>query len=310
MRSLWAPLLIAIALSACSSRSSERNLVDGGLFEVPDSGFTFDARPRFDGSVEEVDSGPFICDAGCPDGSFCGCVTSPNRSCGCLPRGGYSGSCDPQVEDSCKWPYECTRAQTIQGIRYLCSDGREGTPCSRTDQSCNTSNGCVCFSTPIGFGCACQGNPGPNPLYCDPQVPASCPEGTCVRLDGQNAPIYICSSGEANEPCNPGDNTCHTSLGCTCPLIASRESCRCSEPGTLEGDPCDPEVAGSCASPLECVVLRTEAINQFVTECVGGTPRSDGGTDPLACDPGRPLCPNGYSCEEVRPNVFRCTPGM
>lgn len=297
-----AALLSLLALAACS-RPDGRVLADGGLFEIPDSGFSFDARIDPDAGFIAPDTGPFQCTTGCPDGSVCGCIdTKPRETCGCNVRGGYTDPCDPQVPDSCRWPYECVLGRTVGGSRWLCSDGREGTPCSHAgENSCRTSSGCICLMTPIGIGCSCRGDPGPNPLLCDPQNPASCPEGRCVTVNNVN----MCSSGGRNEPCNPGDGLCQTSLGCTCPLVAGRESCRCSEPGEVPGDACDPRVPGSCEAPMECTVIRGgESIGEFYTECVGG-----GGNMELNCDPVTQNCPPMYVCEEVRPDTWRCVIG-
>ena len=291
-----APLVAVLFLCACN-RPDPRQLVDGGLFEIPDSGRSSDARVNLDAHVAAVDSGPFVCDEGCPDGSVCGCIdTQPRATCGCNPRAGYTESCDPQAPESCRWPYECVRARALSGTRYICSDGREGTPCSHTQDTCHTENGCVCLTTPLGVSCSCQGSfVGENPFLCDPLVPASCPEGTCVRVEGTGGAVFLCSGGGLNEPCRQGDQTCHTSLGCTCPVFGQREICRCSEPGTSPGDPCDIDVPGSCAPPLECEQLGGDLPGQFVTECVGRGPGADAG---VTCETAGAFCTPPQTCRD------------
>lgn len=299
-----APLAAVLFLCACS-RPDARQLADGGLFEIPDSGRSADARVFLDAHVAAVDSGPYVCEEGCPDGSVCGCIdTQPRATCGCNPRGGYTAACDPQAPESCKWPFECVRARSLSGVRFICSDGREGTPCSHTEDTCHTENGCVCLTTPLGLSCSCQGSVvGENPFFCDPLVPSSCPEGTCVRVEASGGAVFLCSGGEVNEPCVRGDQTCHTSLGCTCPLIGTREICRCSEPGTAPGDPCDISVEGSCAAPLTCRRLGGDQPGEGVTECVGRTQTADGGVD---CTAAGELCGPGMVCVELPDGSLTC----
>jgi hypothetical protein len=294
-----------VSLSACRDGPGRARNIDGGRFELPDSGFFFDARPppsRPDASVG--DTGPYVCEAGCPDGSVCGCL---DRSCGCHEPGRYNALCDLQHPETCGWPYQCVRAQTLQGRRTVCSDGRLGSSCSTLDSHCNTSNGCVCQMTPLGTACSCQGSAGMNPRLCDPRRPETCANGTCVRVETAGGVTHFCSQGERFDPCEVGDNSCRTQLGCTCPLYLGEEVCQCTEPGGEVGDPCDPRVMGVCAANLECAVIRDEQPGSFSTQCVG-TGAVDGGTDPRACDPDNPLCPPLFECVEVQPGRFRCQP--
>ncbi|MCC7387018.1 MAG: hypothetical protein IT384_34600 [Deltaproteobacteria bacterium] len=299
-------LIVLVTLVGCRDFSPRH--VDGGRFEIPDSGLFLDARAAGGDGSTPADVGPFTCREACADGGVCSCLDTRPPRCGCNAPGGYAAPCDLLVPESCRWPYACVMARKVDGLHAICSDGREGTPCLPSDQSCNTSRGCICISTPIGIGCSCQGNPGTNPLLCDPTQPDPCPGGRCVRVDTTAGGLYICSTGEEYEPCNPGDGVCKTSLGCTCPLVSGRESCRCSEPGDVSGEPCDIRVLGACVAPLECIVLRGSEIGDFYTECARNGGADDAGVDPLGCDPLQPLCPPAYSCQEVGPGRFRCRP--
>lgn len=300
-------LSLLVVLGACNKRTGTgRELADGGAFELPDSGWFFDASTVRFSDAAAPDTGPFQCNRTCGDAQICGCLdTPPNPTCGCNARAGYAEPCDPQVEDSCKFPFRCVIARKLEGTRYICSDGREGTPCSNTNDTCMTQNGCTCLSTPFGLACSCRGPTTGSALFCDPRVAMPCREGTCVRVRSSPMDFFICSDGGKDEPCQPGDNSCHTSLGCTCPTVAGREVCRCSEPGDVAGDACDPAVPMSCRAPLACRPIPDQELGGFSTVCAGaGTP--DGGTDPLACDPMRPSCPPSYECVEVTPGRYRC----
>src|SRR5262245_7599391 len=89
--------LVLASFPARGRKTTTPQLVDGGLFEIPDSGFFYDARPRPPDVGPRVDAGPFVCDGGCGDGSYCGCIETPGRRCGCQERGGYVAACDPLV---------------------------------------------------------------------------------------------------------------------------------------------------------------------------------------------------------------------
>ncbi len=298
--------LLVLLVSACANDKNDGTLKDGGGFVFPDSGYIYDGGParQFIRDAGPPDTGPHECNPTCPVSQICGCLPSGGgAACGCHPRQGYAAACDPQVPESCKWPFDCVKARVAEGNIFLCSDGREGTPCSTTQDTCRTSNGCACLSTPFGTACSCQGDPGPSPLLCDPNVPGTCPDGTCVRVEGPN-PFYICSDGAEHEPCVVGDGSCRTSLGCTCPFSGGRRVCRCSEPGTTAGDACDLMVMQACLPPLECAV-RGDPIEGFYSEC--NDPNGMSGNDFL-CDPMLPMCPPMYQCVEVRPDEYRCRP--
>lgn len=305
MRSI---MLVALVLvSACREGPSARRLVDGGRFELPDSGQILDARAQV-GPPDSGpgDSGPFVCEGGCPDGSVCGCLDDNARTCGCTQPAGFNEPCDPQHLETCRWPFECVRGRKLEGLRYVCSDGRAGSSCSSVDSICNTSRGCVCVQTPFGTtACSCQGEQGANPVLCDPQTPASCPGGTCVRIETPSGVTHLCSQGMRYQPCSEGDSTCRTSLGCTCPIYLGRASCQCAEPGEVDGELCDPRVPGACVAPLECGVVPGDLPAEFDTRCVSSE-GGDGGVAPLDCDPARPFCPTGFTCREVRPSTYRC----
>ncbi len=305
--SIAALLFFVAVLGACRDGPSARRLIDGGRFELPDSGVFFDARPVI-GPPEAgpADTGPHVCEGGCPDGSVCGCLDREPRTCGCALPQGYNEGCDPQHPETCGFPYKCVRGRKIEGLRYICSDGREGSSCSTVDSICNTSRGCNCVLTPFGVtACSCQGEQGENPLLCNPARPETCPGGTCVRIETSGGAVHFCSQGRRYDPCVAGDSTCRTSLGCTCPYYMGRQACQCSEPGEVEGELCDPRVAESCVDPLECTVVRDEAPGSVSTQCAGRF-SPDGGVDPLACDPARPFCPQGFTCVEIRPSTYRC----
>ena len=299
-------ILLVLLLSACRDGPTTRRLVDGGRFELPDSGVFFDARPAPTApDAAPRDTGPHVCESGCPDGSVCGCLD--DEGCGCHAPRAFDDTCDPQHPETCGWPYECKRGRKIDGLTYICTDGREGSSCSTVDSICNTSRGCICANTPFGTACSCQGTPGPNPLLCNLNDPATCPGGTCVRVETPGGVTFICSQGRRYEPCVLGDQTCRTSLGCTCPRIEGRDVCQCSEPATQAGEPCDLREPLSCEAPLRCTPVQSEQPGTVSTVCTSGFGR-DAGTDPLACDPARPFCPPNTTCEEVFPGNYRCVP--
>ena len=291
---------------ACTDSRLTQDGIDGGAFVLPDSGYVYDGGTR-NTDLGVPDSGPHTCDDECEENEVCACLMSGESNCGCHLPQAYQARCDPQVQESCLSPLECVRGRLTSGYIYLCSDGRAGTPCSKTQDTCTTSNGCVCLSTPFGVTCECQGRTNVDPLFCDPQVPASCPNGTCVRVDSPSGAYYQCSDGTVNQPCERGDGSCVTSLGCTCPIQGSRPMCRCSEPGTEAGDLCDPMVMGSCVEGLNCEVRGNALEEGYISECVPENWMMGGGDmDPFACDPNAPLCPPGFDCEEVMEGVFRC----
>ena len=298
-------LLLALAC-ACSRGAQSDRLADGGAFVLPDSGRFYDSGPAIDPGRDAgtPDSGPAVCNPACTADRVCACVESGAGDCGCHSPRGYRQPCDPQVAASCRHPFDCVLARVDDDHRFICSDGREGTPCARAQASCNTASGCVCLSTPFGTSCTCQGVPGPSPLLCDPMVPATCPNGTCVRVEAQSGAFWVCSDGSEHEYCNPGDGSCRTSLGCTCPLVAGRRSCRCTEPGDREGDACDPSVMGVCVAPLRCEIRGNPVEGGYFSECKGMA----GGNDAFRCDPARPMCPQGFMCVETEPGVYRCRP--
>lgn len=299
-------LLLVLVCAACSDATSVSR--DAGAFVLPDSGYIYDSGgPRQVGrDAASADASPHVCNPACDTGEVCGCVGSGEFLCGCHAPRGYAATCDPLAPDTCKWPFNCVRGRRASGTVYICSDGREGTPCSPLQLSCNTSVGCACFSTPFGTSCNCRGVQGPSAYLCDPRVPQTCPEGTCVRVEASSSTFHICSDGAEHEPCELGDMSCRTTLGCTCPFAGGRRICRCSEPGTYAGYACDPSVANSCAMGFRCEIRGDPIESGYTSECVpeGGM----GPQDPFTCDPQMPLCPQGYACREVEPNVYRCRP--
>jgi hypothetical protein len=294
---------IAALLAGCSSGENTTR-PDGGEFMLPDSGVIFDGGPGLDSTVP-VDAGPYQCPASCEGITVCSCLDTMPPTCGCNAPQSYSGPCDPQVPESCKSPYACVVTRTLEGTRYQCTDGREYSSCSHADDRCTTALGCVCTTNFFGTNCECRGAPDPNSSSCDPMVPASCPQGTCIRVESQQNVYFVCSDGAENQPClGPGDISCATSLGCTCPSIGGRVQCRCSEPQSTPGSPCDPNVEGACVAPLECQIRYDEEAGGFVSECA---PKfGPDCMDIYSCDPNNPLCPRGYSCVEVEPQRFRC----
>ena len=300
----FALLLVLGLLVACSKDKQGDQLANGGAFVWPDSGYIYDGGTRVH-DAGAPDSGPLVCTPPCATSEICACLLNGGGNCGCHEPQGFRDRCDPQVPASCKTPFDCVKARVASGPVYLCSDGRVGAPCSKTEESCNTSNGCVCLSTPFGVACQCQGAQTANPLLCDPQVPESCPDGTCVRVDSGTGPFHLCSDGSEHEPCELGDGSCRTSLGCTCPFEGSKRVCRCSEPGDEPGDACDPTVTGSCVDGMSCETRGNPIEGGYNSECVpAGT--MGGMTNPFDCDPNAPMCPPGFDCEEVEPGSFRC----
>jgi hypothetical protein len=297
--------LALAALGACGARDV-RTRVDGGLYVPGDSGLSFDARTLWVGDAEPVDSGPYQCPSSCAEGEVCACLdTSPRPTCGCATPQRHMEPCDPQVPASCRSPLACVRARRLDGTRYLCSDGREGSSCTPSDSVCRTTNGCVCYSTPIGAACSCRGEIGENPELCDPNVPATCPDGMCVRLATGVNPTFFCSQGARFDPCDPAAPFCVTSLGCLCPVLNDRPACQCTEPGAV-GEPCDLAVPESCRAGLSCVLV-SAGLDSFDSRCADrGLIGSDAGVLE-GCSEARP-CPPPLECVEVRPGLRRCTP--
>jgi hypothetical protein len=296
-RGAWA---LVAGLVGCSGPAGPR-LVDGGAFVLPDAGFA-DAQVRDTG----IDAGPFTCAPACGAGEACGCLTG--AGCGCHPVGGNLDPCDPQHPETCAAPTVCSRARTHGADVYVCTDGRAGNPCSKTLETCTTALGCVCLTPPSGgTDCRCVETFDPGLGLCDRMVPETCVGGTCVRATGPGGQVYfVCSDGAAGQPCEVGDGSCQTSLGCTCPVISGRAACRCSEPGTMEGAPCDLAVPASCAAPLTCTARQVpdEGIS---TVCSGAGGPDAGAGQP--CDPTAPVpCPPGYACVDAGGGLFRCEP--
>lgn len=294
MRALGISIIIFFAV-ACRDAPAPRGL-DGGAFQLPDAGFR-DASVRDAG---DHDAGPFVCDPSCAAELACGCVSG---ACGCLQPGGHGSACDPQAPATCAEPTACVPVRRAGSDAFLCTDGREGSACSKTDDRCTTRLGCVCLTNASAItDCRCTETWDPAERLCDRMVPETCPGGTCVRTVGSGGRAYfLCSDGSRGQPCEANDNSCRTSLGCTCPVIAGAPRCSCSEPGA-EGEPCDFRVAGSCQAPLVCGVERDLAGgNRTVCQREGGPGPMPGGcdpTDPESCPPGE-ICvwgPGGGAC--------------
>jgi hypothetical protein len=297
---------LGLVLGACARSPQGAALGDGGAFSLPDSGWFGDVGFAPPPDAGPPDSGPAVCNPACAAGRVCACPGEQADRCGCHAPGGHGDDCDPQVPSSCGGATACVLARSPTRRSYRCSDGREGSLCSPTDSVCTTQLGCVCLRTPFGVGCRCQGAPDPSG-FCDPNTAGSCPPGSaCVALPGSGS-VHVCSDGTVDAPCEPGDQTCRTSLGCTCPYEAGTRRCRCSEPGTEAGAACDPSVSESCVAPLACQIRGDPVEEGYSSECVppGGPP--GGGGDPFACDPARPICPQGFVCEPDETGVHRCS---
>lgn len=296
--------LACLGLAGCSANDGPR-LVDGGDFVLPDAGFR-DAEVRDTG----VDAGPFVCASACGAGEVCGCLqTQAGLDCGCHPPGVNLAACDPQVPESCAAPTVCSRTRQVGQDVYVCTDGRDGNPCSKTLETCQTTLGCVCLTPPSGStNCTCTETFTDGSGLCDRAVPETCPGGTCVRAVGIGGNGYfICSDGAEGAPCEVGDGSCRTSLGCTCPVLSGREVCRCSEPGSTSGAPCDPAVPGSCEAPLRCL-SQSVPEQGLSTTCGTGTPGLPDAGGMVGCDPLNPgSCPPGTVCVEVEGSL-QCVP--
>ncbi len=296
----WHSVVLLMFVGACSSDSGPR-LRDGGAFVLPDAGFA-DATVYDTG----VDAGPFECAPVCSGGAVCGCLeTSGDLNCGCHAPGNNLDACDPQNPATCAAPTVCSRTRQAGRDFYVCTDGRQDNPCSKSLDTCTTALGCVCLTPPSGqTDCRCVERFDQSSGLCDRMVPETCDPGTCVRATGVGGGAYFfCSDGSVGSPCERGDGSCTTSLGCTCPVLGGREVCICSEPG-VGGQPCDRSVSGSCESPLMCI---TQSIPEqgVTTTCGSGTP--DGGMLP-GCDPlNLGTCPPGTRCEEVQ-GALQCVP--
>ena len=289
-------------MSGCSSEPAPRR-VDGGAFVLPDGGFR-------DASVRDAgfDAGKDPCMERCAPNEACGCLELPAaRSCGCHPRGGHADVCDPNNPRTCQDELRCVAGRNGQTI-YFCSDGRAESLCSKRNDPdvCRTTLGCVCLTLPSGLTtCRCADTPDPDNPLCDPDVPETCTSGTCVQASAPGGITYfVCSDGREGQPCAPDDSSCQTTLGCTCPLVAGLQRCRCSEP-SVEGGPCDVDVPESCVDGLSCVPERT--VDGTRTICTSAVPDAGTASD-IPCDPGDPFsCPAGFICLPG-PNGFRCAP--
>ena len=293
--------LALLGLYACSDKGS--GLRDGGGFVLPDGGFPDAAFP----DAAPVDAGPYVCNPACTSGEVCGCVGEPTPSCGCRAAGTYAAACDPQHPETCAAPFSCQPGRVSDDTLYRCTDGREGSACSKASQVCTTALGCVCLTSPIGItDCTCLETVAADTMLCDNMVPASCPNGACLRQEGSRGEAWwFCSHGAPGDPCEVNNDICQTTLGCTCPLIAGQERCLCSEPAD-EGLPCDPTVLGSCVDPLMCVLERNFERGDR-TICSSGGGQTDGGLND-ECDPMDPgTCPPAWLCLRMA-GRFRCVP--
>jgi hypothetical protein len=233
-------------------------LIDGGGFMLPDAGVRDVGETPIDTGVP--DAGP-ICDPPCPGNETCAAAREHGNDV------------------------------------FLCTDGAENTACSHTQDLCTTALGCVCLTDPTSTtDCRCTESVS-NPTLCDRMVPESCPGKVCVRVEGPNGVYFYCSGGASREPCDPAQDNCQTSLGCTCPLVDDIERCQCSEPAP-EGAPCDINVAGACQGSLMCVVAGNP-LDGRNTICTSNSSVPDGGM-PIPCDPNNPTsCPPGQTCVET-----------
>lgn len=266
-------------------------------FVLPDAG-------RRDARVEpEVDAGteprPFVCPGGCPDGQACGCI---GARCGCQIPARLGEACDPLNPDTCG-SGACVIARVNGADRFLCTDGSEGSSCSKRDDRCATQLGCICL-TPIvgGTDCRCRGALPSGNLFCDPLEPeATCPGFECRRVEGPSGAYFVCANGVEGEACDPRVPICATSLGCACPFIEGNRACACAEPGGA-GEPCDGFVDGACTPPLICVAEDDDGTVDTV--CRAATDASSN----LPCDPdplGPDRCPPGEICAPS-PGGHRC----
>lgn len=339
----WLTALAALAAvgGACSEGGTGTPVADGGGFALPDaqSSPADAAAPRDVGPA--VDAGPFVCEPACPAGQVCACPDTFPLRCGCVEPASLSRPCDPAAPESCQAGLVCVEALKYGRYEHVCSDGSEGTPCSRREPSCTTTNGCVCISgSPLGTSCACQGAPragGP----CDPNAPMPCPTTmTCVPVSAGAQSTWYCSDGGDGSPCVPLEHEahCETELGCTCPIYRGTPMCVCRNRGT-NGQLCDPTIAGACLPGLECRLepdgdtpdQRTSRCFGQPTEipcdplnpgscplgwsCTPGSggqysckaPATDGGVDE-SCIPELDTCPRGYECREVSFMTYRCEP--
>lgn len=293
------PLLALAALTTCKDTSGQRG-IDGGAFVLPDAGFT-DAG-FYDSGTH--DAGPFACSMTCAGNQVCGCILG---DCGCHTPNGLAEPCDLQHPETCAAPFQCVRARA-EGVDIdFCSDGRLGIPCSKTADICTTALGCVCYTDSTSTtDCRCLDAHDPNNGLCDRMVPETCPDGVCVRTIGTSGgAFFFCSDGAEGTPCEAGDGSCQTSLGCTCPIVFGQARCRCSEPAQA-GQPCDPNVAGACVPPSMCTPQMV-AGRGISTVCGDGIGRDGGVGGPgMMCDPNDPnSCPPGSACL-MTPQGFRC----
>ena len=290
-------------LYACTEAPKTTDLQDGGGFRLPDGSVS---NP--DGSTSAdlgpaPDAGPFVCNPSCEAGLVCACPETFPRRCGCVAPAERARACDPAVLESCVSGLDCVEALRYDRYEHVCSDGSEGTPCSRREPSCTTTNGCVCLSgSPLGTSCGCQGAPsagGP----CDPNAPTPCPPSmTCVPVSAGAQSSWYCSDGADGTPCVPVEHEahCETELGCTCPVYLGTPTCVCRNRGTV-GQLCDPTIANSCLPGLQCRLMQEgDTPNQQTSRCFGQPAE-------LPCDPFVPgSCPPNHECRQARGGRFLC----
>lgn len=289
-------------LWACPSEQTGTPVADGGGFILPDARVVHeDAAVSLDAEV--VDAGPFVCEPECEAGLVCACPDTFPRRCGCVAPAGLSRPCDPEVPASCAGDLVCVEALKYDRYEHVCSDGTEGTPCSRREPSCLTQNGCVCLSgSPLGTSCACQGAPRAGGA-CDPNAPMPCPVTmTCVPVSAGSQSTWYCSDGQDGSPCVPLEYEahCETELGCTCPIYRGSPLCVCRNRG-VTGQLCDPLIAGSCVAGLECRLEQDgDTPDQRTSRCFGQPTE-------IPCDPLNPgSCPLGYDCEQNSTGQYLC----
>jgi hypothetical protein len=284
-----ASVFALLLLVTCKDTSGQRG-IDGGAFTIPDAGF-IDAG-FYDSGLN--DAGPYQCPVTCSGGQVCGCILG---DCGCHTPKAFNEPCDVQHPETCESPFQCVRARSEGFDIDICSDGRLGIACSKTADICTTQLGCVCYTDASSTtDCRCRDAHDPNNELCDRFVPETCPNGVCVRAIGSGGgAFFFCSDGAEGRACEPGDGSCQTSLGCTCPIVFGQARCTCGEPAEA-GEACDPNVAGACVAPLMCLPQQTPG-RGITTVCGSGQGRDGGSGAPGSCDPNDPnSCPPGTAC--------------
>lgn len=186
----------------------------------------------------------------CPAGYTCAAGPNFKAYGACVPVGGSSPECDPDLAVSCSSGKTCLAACDAADRAAVLSCQAAG---QRTvGQPCRADLDCVPEDTCIGAGC----DDGTSMFQCLKRckVASDCGGGTsdCVRFDCGADPELL---GYCTLPCDPRrDGRSGCPAGSACQLFSHDVTdCGCARKAAVatEGQPCDDQIA--CATGLTCV---------------------------------------------------------